>query len=491
MVYYNTFYLYLLQFYSIVILMSKPEGGCKQYSRNKDECLGIGCTWCGWNFRNKCRWEPGPFACVGRKTAGLLETDNLNREYNNNEQKKENRSQQNEQISPNIGHIIGNQIYKTLFKKNDYTCFQDGSFLFRDDNLKLFNILMTHIGSGATSYPKSDDVHVINPVGHQVGPLTHLMFWLKNKKNGVLLDRLKSLFDLAGTARPKSSVNNTLHPERDSIWSKSPQQMEISFYGPGDQHTMTVTPDSKLADLKKYIATNVRQYERMITPDYNIDCTPMYSESKQKGVIKFYSYNIHLIFDSRNSTNLTYTFVKFESKAVRDAPVKHATRSAETLASKYAPAVISGKNGKRPNKNRIDSHTVNQYTRLQNTPVDGVPCYVKDSKPRICYRAEDVGPRPDDSEYDEWKEAYNPNEDTEYKFLRIGQEYYVSQSQTDQIVSNIIDVTVRKSGRKIKQLQPGYGYKMRGGGKRRKTRKRRKKKTRHKKRNRKKRTRKR
>ena len=491
MVYYNTFYLYLLQFYSIVILMSKPEGGCKQYSRNKDECLGIGCTWCGWNFRNKCRWEPGPFACVGRKTAGLLETDNLNREYNNNEQKKENRSQQNEQISPNIGHIIGNQIYKTLFKKNDYTCFQDGSFLFRDDNHKLFNILMSYVGPGATSYPKSDDVHVIKPLGQTAGPLTHLMFWLRNKKNGVLLERMKLLLDPAGTSRTKSGVTNTLHPEREGIWNNSPQQVEIIFHGPDDRHTMTITSTSSLPDLKKYIATSVRQYERIITPDYNIDCTPMYSKSKQKGVIKFYSYTIRLILNTRNSSYLTYTFVKFESKAVRDAPVQHAKRSAETLASKYAPAVISGKNGKRPNKNRIDSDTVNQYTRLQNTPVDGVPCYVKDSKPDICYRAEDVGPRPEDSNYNEWKEAYNPKEDKEYKFLRIGQEYYVSQSQTNQIIKNIIGATVRKSKRTPKSFDPVNSYKMRGGGKRRKTRKRRKKKTRRKRRNRKKRTRKR
>jgi len=319
-----------------------------------------------------------------------------------------------------------------------------------------------------------------------------LMFWLRNKKNGVLLERMKSLFDPAGTARPKSSVNNTLHPERESIWSKSPQQMEISFYGPGDQHTMTVTPDSKLADLKTYIATKVRQYERIITPDYNIDCTPMYSKSKQKGVIKFYSYTIRLILNTKNSSYLTYTFVKFESKSVQDAPVHHAIRSAQTLTSKYAPAVISGKNGKRPNKNRIDSDTAKQYTRLQNTPVDGVPCYVKDIKPDICYRAEDVGPRPEDSNYNEWKEAYNPKEDKEYKFLRIGQEYYVSQSQTNQIIKNIIGATVRKSKRTPKSFDPVNSYKMRGGGKRRKTRKRRKKKTRRKKRkNRKKRTRKR
>ena len=472
--------------------MNKPSGGCK-IIKNKNDCIATGCSWCPGNRRlAKCRWKPGKFTCSKREdSTQLLENNSLNTYEQNQLQNSEKKNMNSSSSDTNIGWIIGDQIYKTLFKEKDYTCFQDGSFLFRDDKLELFNILMKYMGRGHIAHPKCEEVNVIEPLGNQVGPLTHLMFWLKNKKNGVLLDRLKSLFDPAGTARQKSRVNKTLHPERESIWSQSPQQMEISFYDPGDQHTMTVTPDSKLADLKKYIATNVRQYERIITPDYNIDCTPMYSESKQKGVIKFYSYNIRIIFDTRNSTNLTYTFVKFESKAVRDAPVRHAKRSAETLASKLIPAVISGKNGKRPNKNRVDSTIVNQYRRLQNTPVDGVHCYVKNSKPRICYRAEDVGPRPDDSEYDEWKQAYNPDEDTEYKFLRIGQEYYVSQSQTDQIVRNIRANTVRKSGRKIKQLQPGYGYKMTGGRKKRKTRKRVKKKTRKKRKNRKKRTRKR
>lgn len=472
--------------------MSKPPGGCRKITE-KNYCNATGCTWCPGNKKlAKCRWKPGKFTCSKQEdSTKLLDNNSLNNYEQNQLQNSEKKNMNSSSSDPNIGHIIGNQIYKTLFKKNDYTCFQDGSFLFRDDNLKLFNILMSYVGPGATSYPKSDDVHVIKPLGQTAGPLTHLMFWLRNKKNGVLLERMKLLLDPAGTSRTKSGVTNTLHPEREGIWNNSPQQVEIIFHGPDDRHTMTITSTSSLPDLKKYIATSVRQYERIITPDYNIDCTPMYSKSKQKGVIKFYSYTIRLILNTRNSSYLTYTFVKFESKAVRDAPIQHAKRSAETLASKYAPAVISGKNGKRPNKNRIDSDTVNQYTRLQNTPVDGVPCYVKDSKPRICYRAEDVGPRPDDSEYDEWKEAYNPNEDTEYKFLRIGQEYYVSQSQTDQIVRNIRDVTVRKSGRKKKQLQPGYGYKMTGGRKKRKTRKRRKKKTRRKRRNRKKRTRKR
>ena len=489
MVYYNTFYLYLLQFYSIVILMNKPPGGCK-IIKNKNDCIATGCSWCPGNRRwAKCRWKPGKFSCSKREDSTQLLVNNSLKYSDtlNGEKKVSNYSSSD----ANMGRIIGDQIYKTLFKENDYTCFQDGSFLFRDDNLKLFDILMKYVGRGQIAYPKSEDVNVIEPLGNQVGPLTHLMFWLKNKKNGVLLDRLKSLFDPPGTARKKSRVNNTLHPERESIWSKSPQQVEISFYGPEDQNTITLTSESKLSDLKKYIAENVGQYERTIIPSYNIDCSPLYSKSKQKGVIKFYSYTIRIIFDTRNISNLTYTFVKFESKAVRDAPVRHAKRSAETLASKLVPAVISGKNGKRPNKNRVDSTIVNQYTRLPNTPVDDVPCYVKDTKPNICYRAEDVGPRPDDSQYNEWKQAYNPDEDTEYKFLRIGQEYYVSQSQTDQIIRNIKAATVRKSGRKIKQLQPGYGYKMTGGRKKRKTRKRMKKKTRKKRKNRKKRTRKR
>lgn len=489
MVYYNTFYLYLLQFYSIVILMSKPEGGCK-IIKNKNDCIETGCSWCPGNTRwAKCRWKPGKFSCSKREDSPqLLENNSLKYSDTINGEKKVSNYSSSE---PNIGHIIGNQIYKTLFKKNDYTCFQDGSFLFRDDNEKLFNLLMSYIGRGESAYLKSDDVHVIEPLGQIAGPLTHLMFWLRNKKNGVLLERMKLLLNPAGTSRTKSGVTHTLHPEREGIWNFYPQRVEIIFHGPDDPHTMTVTSASSLPDLKRNIAENVRQYERIITPDYNIDCTPMYSKSKQKGVIKFYSYTIRLILNTKKRTDLTYTFVKFESKSVQDAPVHHVIRSAQTLTSKYVPAVISGKNGKRPNKNRIDSDTAKQYTRLQNTPVDGVPCYVKDIKPDICYRAEDVGPRPEDSNYNEWKEAYNPKEDKEYKFLRIGQEYYVSQSQTNQIIKNIIGATVRKSKRTPKSFDPVNSYKMRGGGKRRKTRKRKKKKTRRKKRNRKKRTRKR
>ena len=489
MVYYNTFYLYLLQFYSIVILMNKPPSGCK-IIKNKNDCIATGCSWCPGNRRwAKCRWKPGKFSCSKREdSTQLLVNNSLKYSDTLNGEKKVSNYSSSE---PNIGWIIGDQIYKTLFKENDYTCFQDGSFLFRDDDHALFNILMKYMGRGEMAYPKSEDVHVIEPLGNKIGPLTHLMFWLKNEKNGILLDRLKSLFDLAGTARKKSRVNNTLYPERESIWSQSPQQVEILFHNPEDSHTITITSSKRLSDLKKNIANNVRQYERIVNPYYNIDCSPMYSKSKQKGVIKFYSYTIQLFFDSRNISDLTYTFVKFESEAVRNAPIRHAKRSAETLASKLVPAVISGKNGKRPNKNRVNSTIVNQYTRLQNTPVDDVPCYVKDSKPLICYRAEDVGPRPLDSQYDEWKQAYNPNEDTEYKFLRIGQEYYVSQSQTNKIIRNIKSATVRKSDRESIQTRPGYAYKMRGGRKKRKTRKRMKKKTRKKRKNRKKRTRKR
>ena len=48
---------------------------------------------------------------------------------------------------------------------------------------------MKYVGRGQIAYPKSEDVNVIEPLGNQVGPLTHLMFWLKNKTASFLVDR--------------------------------------------------------------------------------------------------------------------------------------------------------------------------------------------------------------------------------------------------------------------------------------------------------------
>ena len=111
-------------------------------------------------------------------------------------------------------------------------------------------------------------------------------------------------------------------------------------------------------------------------------------------------------------------------------------------------------------------------------------CFTKKNEiKKICYRAEDITP-PDGNIYDKWKADWNPEEDNFYKHLRTGQEFYVSQKKTNEIITDIKERirTLQLATRQIRSRK-------RGG--KRKTRKRMKKKTRKKRKNRKKRTRKR
>jgi len=480
MVYYNTFYLYLIQFYSIVILMSKPNGGCR-IIKNENDCIATGCTWCPGNRRfAKCRWKPGVFACKGKITqrglAGANAVGNRYNNYLNNSEKKENTA-----TKLTFPGFIIQTIYKKLFSTrteegktttNPVTlevsgvpsCFEDGAFLFEDNDGALFNILAYgDVGD------KSGLNHRAKPSGRNIlsgktfsTPLTHLMPYLAPFKNENKLQVLLQKKIKPGTRVEK--ITFTFH-------NLSGGEPELTLL------TQTTIPE------KHWL--KVKQYEREIgNPKIKIDCGYDNGETT-KGVIKFYSYSInehYSRFGSERAKTVTkrFTYVKLESKSMKDLSGK-AHHAAQNLKKKF-PKTKSTKGE-------------NQNSLISPTSTSLVGCYQKQDK-NTCYRAEDVVDRPDDEEYADWVNTYNPRETKYYRDYRVGAEYFVPQETTAAIVEHITKSDLRSFSRIInrdamprEQMRTRTGFST-GGGKR-KTRKRRKKKTRRKKRNRKKRTRKR
>ena len=475
MVYYNTFYLYPIQFYSIVILMSKPDGGCKQYSRNKNKCLGIGCTWCSKNFRNKCRWKPGYFACSGKITqrglAGANAVGNRYSNYVNNVEKKENNA-----TKLTFPGFIIQTIYKKLFStrteegkttkspvtlkvSNIQSCFEDGAFLFEDNDGALFNIL------AYGDVENKQGLDRAKPSGRNIlsgetfsTPLTHLMPYLAPFKNENKLQVLLQKKIKPGTRVEK--ITFTFH-------NLSGREPELTLL------TQTTIPE------KHWL--KVKQYEREIgNPKIKIDCGYDNGETT-KGVIKFYSYSInehYSRFGSEQAKTVTkrFTYVKLESKSMKDLSGK-AHHAAQNLKKKF-PKTKSTKGE-------------NQNSLISPTSTSLVGCYQKQDK-NTCYRAEDVVDRPDDDEYADWVKTYNPGEEDYYKDYRVGAEYFVPQETTAAIVEHITRSDLRSFSRIINpDVMPRESLRTKRVGGKRKTRKRRKKKTRRKKRDRKKRTRKR
>lgn len=456
--------------------MSKPYGGCKQYSRNKNECLETGCTWCPGNKKfKKCRWKPGYFACSGkipqRGLAGENAVGNRYKNYVNNSEKKENTA-----TKLTFPGFIIQTIYEKLFntrteegKTTDSaatlkisgvpSCFEDGAFLFEDKYGALFNILAYGDASDTSGANRSAKPSGRNTLSQLYKPLTHLMPYLEPFENkNKLQDLLRRKLEIGeGVER----ITFTFH----NLSGREPEITLLTY---------------KNIDPTEWLKVN--QYERVIgNPKIKIDCGYDNGETT-KGVIKFYSYSINVLYggvSGRKNRTVTkrFTYVKLESESMKGVQGHghHIIRNLEKKFPKTKP-----KTGE------------NQQPLLSSTSTSPVGCYQKRNK-NTCYRAEDVVVRPDEREYEAWVQTYNPGEEKYYQDYRVGAEYLVPQQKTREIINDITQSNLRfariinPAVMPREHMRTGFST---GGGKR-KTRKRRKKKTRRKKRNRKKRTRKR
>jgi len=142
MVYYNTFYLYLLQFYSIVILIMEEDPGVRIIKAIYNILFGLNS-------------EEAKGGDVELKT-------------NTDEERKK-------------------------------SCFQDGAFLFADENGKLFNYLL-YLDRDGRRQINTENITTIKGRTRFLrrrARLTHLMSKCGYKNNEVLFNNLRRLLPLA------------------------------------------------------------------------------------------------------------------------------------------------------------------------------------------------------------------------------------------------------------------------------------------------------
>lgn len=491
MVYYNTFYLYLLQFYSIVILIMSREEKYSQLPNNNNN--------------------------------NTTEADASLRRLE-------------------IGNMITRSIYDVLFdsyksenmRTSEKTafCFEDGAFIFYDIGAQLFNLLYyankdsertpNFLGNPIISVkkvvvkkrrmpnpnfyktPKHDvekfSLHSVCKKLPNVcanifrnEALTHLMPWLYKHKD-ITIEKRKGTPNLTGKFTRASRRNKLYNLASEfNEFAKTANDVDTirirfldhptGFWKNGYQETwgewISLDGTTRARNFN-----NVNQMERIFEHRFkeNNLCPAAGETSKPKGVIKFYHYEIQLRAGSRGATKtIPFTYVKFESNSFTHNKGHHKeTNQKKTKAFQIAK-------GQKGDTTPLANQIVGSTFDLQPLSFDSkTDCFAKRGYKKICYRAEDITP-PDDRNYDEWKADWNPEEDNFYKHLRTGQEFYVNQTKTDEIVGDI-KVRIRDLQRVTRAER--FAKKKRGG-KRRKTRKRKKKKTRRKRRNRKKRTRKR
>ena len=461
----------------------KPAMGCKVIEQ-KAPCLHQGCTWCANNkyIFKKCRWEPKSSTCSGRispppfqpiqhgSVQGITTNENTRR-------KATLKAIFNRTKKPvlNFGGVVAQQIYKTLFPDpGDFTCFQNGAFLFEDEGHRLFNLLATGTLTGANSKPQDRMTLNISQLFPNEAHLTHLI--MKLQANTENKDKLLKIWWKDCFEKNARFEANDCHTVIIKFWQPNTNQPNIK----------QLTADSYKASRDGLFGLtaqalqsfyNVLQYERLIKPKYIIHCKGRSSAEKPTGVVKFYSYTVEFISSSGpRATPIyekTYTFVKFETMTctTKEGKVQHATAMAKKGFKQYVRKKLS----KDPPK--IEE----QQSLLSMQALTEADCYVKNKTDEICYRCEDMAPSPNQSgtkEYNMWKETFNPNEPADYKQWRVGQEYMVNQDQTDAIRKNIITYShdLRINPKKTK---PGM-VRWKAGGRRRKrkTHRRKKKKTR-------------
>ena len=342
-----------------------------------------------------------------------------------------------EQNHPNFGAKIIDTIYKTLFpyinsqntnlcKLLRDNCFENGAFVFKDENQILFKLLIDgfdHYGLGT-----------IKAKSH----LIPRRFFVKSR-----LD------------------------ERD-IWSAY-KDIKIFFYNsvgnPEPEEGISLITRSRFRDRFR----NVKQYERRITTRIDDDgrgrgikylcnwecrrnpainyCNTV--GKKEKKVIKFYCYKIQYIYPKLPPREEgPYTYVKTESGAITKAA------GADTMSKGRH---LSINLTKKASKNRNERAAIVAFRDNQ--------CYKKKETDVYCYRAEDYGwLRREDDNIRKFSRHHNqfPGALTELEFLnsavseihnyskrdladnarnpryklRTGNEMYVPQILTTKIITN-------------------------------------------------------
>lgn len=341
-------------------------------------------------------------------------------------------------------------------------CFQDGAFLFADENGSLFNYLL-YLDRNGKKNINTRNITTIKGSKRLFRTrtrLTHLMSKCGYKNQSVLVNNLRILKHRVREPGAPTDYSSRI------VYHNSDNDPETFI-----QITGTGSPGDH---------SHVCQYERNIEPSININCGYQYIP-KTKGVMKFYSYTI-LIYTGRAAvTNVKpqnvkfkqrFTYVKLESIGVYQNPLGHIKRTAEKkLGEKYHKAV--------PGEKTISYES----ETLKSSRGNKMLCVMKGPGIReaqnICYRAEDVVKKPNPTEYDDWITTYNPEEKNKpelqdyklddgtnitYKDLRVGAEYFVPQLNTIMVL-NYLDGN-----------EGGYRTVVIGGKRYRKTRKRRKKK---------------
>lgn len=394
-------------------------------------------------------------------------------------------------ISP-FGHECVEAIYQTLFPEilnngglteleqmEKSICFENGAFVFEDNNLSLFKIL---IGDKGTDTNTDEEYGILK--GRKLSrvtsrkPLTHLIPQILKDKQGTV----------------------------KYGWRK----ITYIFYGPNDEKT------------EVYVASNlgnIVQYEREVDPPIKFLCNPqcrradplppqchhLPQKKHGKGVIKFYSYSIRYTTPQVPTMEVgPYTYLKLESFPA-------------------SPELDPFGMGAKRHRKRWMEKMFSREGKDAKAKMKQGECFKKKSKV-YCYRAEDRGyvtnneinqtkltkynnernflndKRLSESDKDairKYTAAYVEHHGTQryiYK-LRTGQELFVPQQLTNNIVRKLrhsddaVEIPQRPQLRRehtftVKEWSEGQ----KGGGKRtRRRRTRKKRKTRRRRRKRKKR----
>ena len=277
----------------------------------------------------------------------------------------------------------GTDTLSTPDENRKKSCFQDGAFLFADENGSLFNYLL-YLDRNGKENINAENITTIKGSKRFIfwrARLTHLMSKCGYRNMSVLVNNLRIL-----KRRARERGITTDYSSR-IVYHNSGNDSETFV-----QITGTGSPGDH---------SRVCQYERNIEPSINIDCGYQYVR-KAKGVMKFYSYTI-LIYTGRASARIInpgnvkfkqrFTYVKLESEGVYQNPARHLMRAAEKkLGGKYHKAV-PGEKTTAYNSATLKSSTGKMLCTMKGPGVG--------TAQNICYRAEDDVEKPNLTEYDE------------------------------------------------------------------------------------------
>ena len=372
----------------------------------RDKCLQMGCTWCAGNKKMaRCRLNPYKLTCKNGETVryDLLENEVEEDTLDNSSEKKTTTRK-----TQSFGAVIISSIYEYLFDTQgpfEYDnhlkiqtnfptpiCFDRGAFLFEDTNGDLFNLLAFGTGLSQQMGKKEEknqsspsDKLQANEIQSILSmPLTHIMMMLSDKMINSNKDSL---------------LTQLKHMAKESQCDV----IIIKFHNYGKDLVIQQSAVNPNQDSRKFLA--VKQYERQIHPKVHIDCgnDVMSKQNKLNGNIKFYSYTIEFKDGNATKEKRRFTYVKFEEDSTYN--LSHVKNNLEKQF--FSPKI----------KTEDDISLLGE---------------------RVEYRCEDIRPPPNDDEYGDWIEKFNPQEPPWYKSFRVGREFFVPQEETD-IILNIIN----------------------------------------------------